>query len=166
MTKPQGHRPAVRVVLPTCLVLAIGGTACGGGVRPYLTPLPNAWVDTIPTAPDAVIRQLITAVTGQGMRIQLASPAEGYLETDWYDVVSQTPGGEYASDPHRVVRLRFFADPIAPDETRLVSEAVYRRSIDPSLPERQNELMVPPGHAGEVLLRLVLSAVGARGEHS
>jgi len=155
---------SARLHLPIALALVVGAAACGGGVRPYLTPLPGAWIDTIPRAPDAVINSLITAVTGEGLRIRLASPAEGYLETDWYDVVAQAPGGEYTSDPHRVVRMRFFADPLAADETRLASEAVYRRSIDPSLPERENEVLVPPGHQGEVLLQQILATVGA-GEH-
>ncbi|MGD2134639.1 MAG: hypothetical protein PVF27_00695 [Gemmatimonadales bacterium] len=145
-------------------VLAAGlapAVACGGGVRPYLTPLPDALVDTVPAPPDAVVRELATAVVGEGLHIRWSSPVEGYLETDWYDVASQMPGGEYATDPHQVVRLRFFADATAEDETRLVSEAVYRRTLDPSLDVRATEVMVPPGHRGDELLRRILGTLRA-----
>lgn len=153
--------PLRRFLVTGCALAGIlaGAAACRGGVRPYLTPLPNALVDTVAATPDAVVRELATAALGEGLRIRLSSPTEGYLETDWYDVVSQTPGGEYSGDPHRVVRLRFFADPTAENETRLVSEAVYRRTLDPSLDARTNEVMVPPGHGGDELLRRILATV-------
>jgi hypothetical protein len=129
--------------------------ACGSiGARPYLVPLPEARIDTLPAEPDAVVSAAQALVVGEGLTIRVSSPAEGYLETDWYDTVTQSPGGGSSLDPRR-------ADRLGDDETMLASEAVMRRVVDPSLPERQNEIMAPPGHPGAELLSRVLSALRA-----
>lgn len=134
--------------------------ACGSiGARPYLVPLPEARVDTLSAEPNAIIAALQALVVGEGLTVRVSSPAEGYLETDWYDTVTQSPGAGSGLDPRRAVRLRFFADRLGDDRTRLASEAVMRRAVDPSLPERQNEVMAPPGHPGAELLSRVLSAM-------
>jgi hypothetical protein len=153
---PCRGRLARRFLLP---VLA-AWWACGSiGARPYLVPLPEARIDTLPAEPDAIISAAQAFVVGEGLTIRVSSPAEGYLETDWYDTVTQSPGGGSSLDPRRAVRLRFFADRLGDDQTRLASEAIMRRFVDPSLPERQNEIMAPPGHAGAELLTRVLSAL-------
>lgn len=149
-------RTGSRLVVPALIVW----WACGSiGVRPYLVPLPEARIDTLAVEPEAAIAAVQTLVVGEGLTIQVSSPAEGYLETDWYDTVTQTPGGGSGLDPRRAIRLRFFADRLGDDRTQLASEAVMRRVVDPSLPERENEIMAPPGHPGAELLSRVLSAL-------
>jgi hypothetical protein len=145
--------------------LAIAGAVmtvvlgCGSiGARPYLTALPDAIVDTVPAEPAAVISELQTLVMGEGLAVRVSSPAEGFLETEWYDVDRRGPVGG-GLDPQRIVRIRFFADAVSRFTSLLASEAVTLRAIDPSIPDRQNEMMVPPGHPGGQILERILLAL-------
>ena len=155
----QRGRYAGRTAI-ACVAVAL---ACGShNVRPYLVPLPDAVADTLHADPSEVIEFLNTVVAGEGFRISRASSAEGYLVTDWYDTENQRAGGRYARDPTAAIRLRFFADPGGGDQSTLRSEAVYRRTLDPSIPEREAERMVPPGHYGDLILQRVLQSVRSR----
>ena len=58
--------------------------------------------------------------------------------------------------------MRFWVDPVGPLGVQLTAEAVHRRVSDPSLPARQTEVMVPPGHGGDVILMRILKAVRGR----
>lgn len=137
-------------------VTAVATVGCGSiGARPYITPLPDAVLDTISAEPSAVIGQIQTMAIGEGLAIRVSSPVEGYLETEWFDVDRQGPVGG-SIDPRRIVRFRFFADEMGTMGTVLYSEAVTLRSIDPSAPERQNEVMVRPGHPGDQILQRIL----------
>ena len=148
----------VRHVVALCVSMTVS-VACGSvGARPYFTPLPDAVVDTVPAEAPVVISQLQTLAVGEGLAIRASSPAEGYLETEWYDVDRRGPVGG-SLDPRRIVRLRFFADMTGANSTVLSSEAVTLRAIDPSIPERQNEVMVPPGHLGNQILERILIAL-------
>ena len=156
----RGMRPAAGL---TVLAGAAFGLACGAvNERPYLTPLPNSIVDTVHSLPSALITEIETLVTREGMVVQLSSPREGYLETKWYDTEAGRAGGERTRDPHSVVRLRFFVSSIGEELTELAAEAVMRHTLDPSLPQRENERMVPVDHPGELLLKRVLAAVEER----
>ncbi|MDH3369269.1 MAG: hypothetical protein OEO17_15620, partial [Gemmatimonadota bacterium] len=119
-------------------------------------------VDTLAALPVDVIREIATLVTAEGLVIRISSPEEGYLETEWYDVGTAVPGDTPFTDPRRSTLLRFFADPEADEETRLSAEAVVRRTLDPSVPSRQGEMMAPPGHPGNEMLRRVLAALDSR----
>ncbi len=158
-----GHKPR-RSALVLCLLIpatAVTWTCGSIGARPYLVPLADARIDSVTAEPDVIIATLQTLAVGEGLTIRVSSPAEGYLETDWYDTIMQAPGGGSGLDPRRAVRLRFFADRLGDESTRLASEAVMRRVVDPSLEERQNEIMAPPGHPGAELLVRILSAMRA-----
>jgi hypothetical protein len=142
-------RPSTIAVFAGAAVFA---SACGaGGIRPSYPPLPNARVDTINAAPAAVIQELVTEVNAEQMRPEWSSPAEGYLVTQWFNVVTQESGKMDRSNLDRIVRLRFWADPIGENKTKLTSEAVYLASTDVSQPERDREVEVPPGHAADRL---------------
>ncbi len=137
--------------------------ACGGAnVRPTFGPLPDAAVDTVRAAPATLIGRLEGLVTAQGLRIARASAAEGYLETGWYDVAAARPGGRYTLHPTRIIRLRFFVDDAGGGNARLVSEAVYRITVDPSLPVRDAEVIVPPDHPGAAILRAIRDGISRR----
>lgn len=153
---------------PTILHTAIPAfiaslTACGAvNQRPYLEPLPGAALDTAHAVQMELIPEIGALVTAEGLDIRLSAPREGYLETGWYDTETARPVGRRTSDPHRVVRLRFFTTPIGEELTEIRSEAVIRRTLDPSLPERENEMLAPPGHPGDELLRRILTAIEER----
>lgn len=127
-----------------------------------MRPLPDAVADTVVAGPGAVVRTLGGLVTQAGFRIRRASEAEGYLETDWFDTARRASGGAYTRHPDRVIRLRFFADSVGEGLTHLVAEAVYRRRMDPSLPSREQEAMVPPGHPGDSILQGLFAALRER----
>jgi hypothetical protein len=126
--------------------------ACGaGGVRPSYAPLATARVDTINAEPAAVIQELVTRVNAEKMRPQWSSPAEGFLETQWFNVMTQETGKLDRNNPDQVILLRFWADPIGTGKTKLTSEAVYLADPDISHPQRDREMEVPKGHAGDRL---------------
>jgi hypothetical protein len=127
-----------------------------------MRPLPDALADTLMAPPDALIEAAVRLTTRAGMRITAFSPVEGYLETDWFDPERRRPVPAASLDVRRAVRLRFFADSVGLGHSQLVSEAVVRRSVDPSLPPRESEMMVPPEHPGFALLRVVLDTLHAR----
>jgi hypothetical protein len=143
--------------------VVILAAACGSvNVRPHLSPLPDALIDTLPTAPNIVIRGALQEVTAEGMRVQAVSTNEGYLETGWYHPEARRPAGALASGVQRVIKLRFWTDSVGPGRTQLTSEAVIRRTADPSLDPRVAEIMAPDDHPGHQILRRMLDSLRAQ----
>lgn len=144
------------------MAVASGLFGCGAsGMRPRYAPLPRAEVDSLAVKPDSLIDDLRAAVLQEGLSIARMSAAEGYLETRWFDLTTRRTVGGRTSHPARLVRLRFYTDLIAPGRSQLVAEAAIRRTVDPSLPERQAELMAPADHPGRALLDRVLKRVAS-----
>jgi hypothetical protein len=143
------------VVGAAALVIACGAA----GVRPRFEPFPLAVVDTLPLEAAVLIGALTDAVRAESLAVQRMSTAEGYLETRWFDVVRRRTARALTGHPYRLVKLRFFADPVGGGRSQLVSEVATRIAVDPSLPERQAEMMAPPDHPGRALLDSVLVAV-------
>lgn len=144
--------------------LAAGATACAGlgGVRPYYGPVPGSVSLLVEAPPDAVTRRIATEVQTAGLRLLRFSPAEGYVETEWYNLDTQESGRSDHGSLDRMVKLRFFADPTA-GRTRVLAECVTRLLYDPSLPERELERMVPEGHQGREILARVLARLREQG---
>lgn len=131
-------------------LLATG--ACGASnARPYLTPFPDDPVDTLLARADVVVQHLGLVFQGDSLPLRTLAPAEGYLETEWFDVV-RWAGDSTAQGDHPVVKLRFWVDPIGQGLVQVVGEAATRRVVDPSLPPRQREVAVPATHPGGMLL--------------
>jgi hypothetical protein len=101
--------------------------------------------------PDAVIGSAAREVQAVGLSVAVADPAEGYLESSWYDLGRKANVSAGARNLDQVVKLRFFADPTA-GRTRLAAECVRRIADDPSEPERDLERMVPDSSPGRALL--------------
>ncbi len=137
-------------------------TGCGANnVRPRSVPLADAVRDTLVAGPESIVDLLRDAVTARGFTVGTVRAAEGFLETRWYDLTHQRPGGAYARDPTRAIRLRFFVDPVGESTTEIQAEATYLRTLDPSLPVREREVMVPPGSPGDTLLHSILNQIRA-----
>lgn len=130
--------------------------ACAGGIRPSYAPMPEARADTVAGATADVVQAIGTGLAAEGMQAQWQSGAEGYVETQWYDLVSRESGNYNRTQPERYVRLRFFVDPAGPGMSAITSEAVILHTTDPSVMERDAEMMVPPTHAGRALLDRVI----------
>ena len=137
-------------------------SACGAvNTRPYLTPLPGALVDTLRADPTVVVEQLVTQVIDEGIAIHVVGADEGFLETRWYELESPSEEGSAVQSARSRIRLRFFADPIGDGQTQLTSEAIALSVLDPSLPEREREVLVAADHPGDQLLRRIVDAVRA-----
>jgi hypothetical protein len=96
----------------------------------------------------------------QGLSVLTLSPVEGYLESGWFDLDARATVRPPFSRFERVVKLRFFVDPLA-EHTRVFAECVVRSAWDPSLPPLELERMPAAGHPGRVVLDSVLAAVKA-----
>ncbi|MBI4499875.1 MAG: hypothetical protein HY700_01820 [Gemmatimonadetes bacterium] len=129
--------------------------------RPNIRPFPLASVDTVVGDPAAVLEAARDAVTALGIQMRAASPAEGYLETRWFDLVTHRSHRSNTS-PERLVRMRVWTDLVTPSETQLVVETVYRSTIDPSVPDREVELVASPGSPGDSLTQAVRSEAKKR----
>lgn len=142
---------------------AVFAVACAaGGVRPGYDPFPEARVDTLNAAPPAVIQEIVARVNAENMRPNFVSPEEGFLETQWFDVVAQRSGVSDRGNADRIILLRFWADSLEGGRTRLTSEAVIKGNPDPSVLPRDQEMMVPPGHAGARTLDRVIAGAKER----
>lgn len=144
-------------------VLAIVVLACGSvNIRPHERPLPLALIDTLPAAPDIVIRAALQEIANEGMRVDAVSEEEGFLETGWYHPLAQRPVSSGTKNPRQAIRLRFRADSIGPRQSQLASEAVIQGTADPSLPNGVAERMASLDHPGHQLLRRVIDSLRAR----
>lgn len=131
-------------------------------MRPPFLPLPEAFLDTVAMEPADLLAELANRSIEQGFAIEVSSELDRYLETRWFNLATGRPDDGDFIRPDRVIRLRFWIDPLGPLGYQITSEAVYRRVIDPSLSDRESELMVPPGHEGEQILVRILDAVKER----
>jgi len=127
--------------------------------RPDFRPFPQALTAVLLARPERVIPVLATLVAAESLRVKRASPRDGYLETDWYDVrIHRSFGdGAHVPDLASTVKLRGWADPYVPTETIFTIEAAYRPRYDPSRLERDLEAVVPEGHDGYKLAAKLLA---------
>lgn len=129
--------------------------ACGGAnVRPYYAPLPLAEVDTLRGDPPQIVDYLTEALRADSIQLHVVSTEEGYVESRKFDVRPLVEGSTRVPIS-AVIRLRFWIDPIGDGETQVTAEAVTERTVDPSLPQREREVVVPTGHAGLALLQRI-----------
>jgi hypothetical protein len=153
----------MRLAFPTLSGLILLGAGCAsGGLRPSYEPLPQARVDTVNALPPAVVQEINSRINTENMRPQWSSPDEGFLESQWFNLVTQESGVTDRANPDRVILLRFFVDPLEGGKSRITSEVVYKRTTDPSVLPRDQEMMVPAGHPGDQVLQRVLRGVKER----
>ncbi len=126
--------------------------------RPSIRPFPLAAVDTVVGNPAAVIEAARASVVALGIGIAAVSAPEGYLETRWFDAAARR-SHRANTNPERLVRLRVWTDLVTPRESQVVVETVHRRTIDPSVPDREVELVAEPGTPGDSLTQAVRAAV-------
>jgi hypothetical protein len=153
----------MRLAFPALSGVILLGAACAsGGLRPSYEPFPQARVDTVNAAPAAVIQEINARLGAENMRPQWTSPEEGYLETQWFNYMTQESGVADRANPDRVILLRFFVDPIEGGKSKVTAEAVYKRTTDPSVMPRDQEMMVPAGHPGDNIMQRVVRGVRER----
>lgn len=155
------RRRVPRTAVPLLVGAALAGCAAMGGIRPVFGPVPGSVSVILEAPPDAVTRAAAEEVQHAGLRLQWLSVEEGYVETLWYDLRSQTSSTEPHGDLEQTVKIRFFADPTA-GKTRVVAECVITSLVDPSRSRRELERMAPEGHRGREVLQQVLDRLERR----
>ena len=124
-------RPVPARLRPTLLVLFL--LACTPTTtRPDFMPLPEAPSVVLYARPPRVAAEVQTWLVAQGLKVEVASVQDAYVETAW--------SGTF--------KIRCWADPDAPGKSRLTVEAVYRPVLDPSRPERSLEVIVSKEREG------------------
>jgi len=147
---------------PLAAAAVLAAACAAGGIRPAYEPFPDARVDTINGAPVDVIQETVARVNAENMRGAWESAEEGFFETQWFNVVTQESGKSDVGNLDRIVLLRFWADPLEGGKTVLTSEAIYLSTADLSRPQRDREMSVPNGHAGDRLRDRVLAGIKER----
>jgi hypothetical protein len=142
--------------------LALVGCAGLGGVRPNYGPVPGSVAFVVEAQPAAVTRAASEEVQHAGLQLLYSSAEEGYLETQWFSLVTRTSSLEPdLHDLERSIKVRFFCDPTA-GKTRVVAEAVSSYAVDASRPGREMERMAPEGHPGREVLTQILDRLKRR----
>ena len=130
-----------------CLLLA----ACTPvTTRPDFKPDPRALVVILNARPERVTPGIDSLARAESLEVQRVNLRDGYVETAWYDPARRRsyPNGRDIADLPATVKIRCWADPWVPGQTRLTVEPVYRPRVDPSRAERDLELIAPPEHGG------------------
>jgi hypothetical protein len=133
--------------LRVCLLVA----ACTPvTTRPDFKPDPRALVVLLNARPERVAVALDSLLPADSLEVARFNVRDGYVETSWYDATrrrSYQTERDIADLP-ATIKIRCWADPWVPGQTRLTVEPVYRPRVDPSRPERDLEVIAPPEHSG------------------
>ncbi len=144
-----------RSAFPLCLVVA----ACTPiTTRPDLRPVPRALTVVLDARPERVTAVLDSLVAAESLEVAHANVRDGYVETAWYDTQAHRTRHHEREITNlaATLKIRFWADPWVPGQTRLTTEPVYRPRYDPSRPERDLEVIASKEHEGyKIAQRLV-----------
>jgi hypothetical protein len=110
--------------------------------RPAFLPLPQADTLLLKGAPGQVAGEAASWLTAQGIAVERWSERDAFVETSWYDTTTKraTRGEGDLARLLSSVKIRCWADPGAPGQTRITVEMVYRPFYDPSQPPRDREI--------------------------
>ena len=123
--------------------------------RPDFGPDPRAIVVLLDARPERVTAELAKLVPAESLEVARSNVRDGYVETAWYDTQDHRTVRRDRDVSHfaATVKIRFWADPYVPGETRLTIEPVYRPRYDPSRPERDLEVILSKEDAGYKIAR-------------
>jgi hypothetical protein len=133
--------------LRLCLLLA----ACTPvTTRPDFRPDPRAPGVILNARPERVAAELANLVPAESLEVARFNVRDGYVETAWYDTEARRTRHHERDIVNLgvTVKIRFWADPYVPGQTRLTAEPVYRPRYDPSRPERDLEMILSKEQAG------------------
>lgn len=127
-------------------------------------PLPQADTLVLRGAPGKVAAEAASWLTAQGLGIARWSERDAFVETLWYDTTAKRASrGE--GDLNRLltsVKIRCWADPGPPGQTRITVEAVYRPFYDPSQPPRMREVSLPDSSGGQAIVKRMFEDLNKR----
>jgi hypothetical protein len=113
--------------------------------RPAFEPLPEARHADLALPRAEATERLAEALREDSIPLARVEPRDGYMESPWFEAETGrvVPGGRLGAD---VVRVRGWVEPARVRQSEVRVEAVFRRTRDPSLPERELERPVGPEH--------------------
>lgn len=126
--------------------------------RPDFRPDPRALVVTLNARPERVTAGIDSVVPTESLEVNRFNVRDGYVETAWYDTKARRTRrrDRDVTDLGVTVKIRFWADPWVPGQTRLTVEPVYRPRVDPSRVERDLEVMLSKDDEGyKIAQRLI-----------
>lgn len=143
------------------LALSLGLGCALGTSRPDFGPVPEAHAGDLELEPSEATERLARALVEAGIPVNRVSPADGYLESPWFDT---TTGRATSARPlgQRIVRVRGWVTPSAHGASELRVETVYRPVADPSRSPRELERSVAFSHPVRERVREAFRRVGAR----
>jgi hypothetical protein len=132
---------AVRAALP----LAVLAACQLATARPPFEPFPEARHADVALGRLEATERLAEALRADSIPVTRVESRDGYVESPWFSAetglpVSRGQAGE------GVVRVRGWIEPARVRSSELRVETVFRRVMDPSLPERELERAVRPDH--------------------
>jgi len=118
--------------------------------RPDFKPDPRALVVMLNARPERVAVALDSLLPADSLAVVRFNVRDGYVETSWFDPARHRSYRHERdiADLLGTVKIRCWADPWVPGQTRLTVEPVYRPRVDPSRTERDLEVITPPEHGG------------------
>ena len=132
--------------------------------RPDFRPEPGALVVILDARPERITAALDSLVPAESLEVAHSNVRDGYVETAWHDTQARRTRHHEREigDLAATVKVRFWADPWVPGQTRLIVEPVYRPRYDPSRPERDLEVIVSKQHDGYKIAQRVVDKLKER----
>ena len=109
-------------------------------------------------------RSVAEQLRADSIPVLVVDTLDGWLDSGWFDATT----GAAVSDPPPgpdAARVRAWLDPWRPHEASARIEGVWRPIADPSLPVRELEAPLPPGHPVAIRLRRAVDSLRARHGH-
>lgn len=132
--------------------------------RPDFRPDPRAPTVTLNARPEPVTVGIDSLVRVESLEVAHANVRDGYVETAWYDTKAHRSAHyeREIHDPEATVKIRFWADPWVPGQTRLTVEPVYRPRLDPSRRARDLEVILSKEHEGYKIAQEIVEKLKKR----
>lgn len=129
--------------------------------RPSFAPVPRAAVTEMRLPPREATRLLAEALQADSIPLTRVDLRDNWIETGWFDPAS---GQRTRHRPigRNVVRVRAWADPTHPGNSKVTVETLYHPTADPSLPERELDQQVPRDHPVAIKVRAALQELVRR----
>jgi hypothetical protein len=123
--------------------------------RPAYQPVPQAAITEVRLPPREATRLLAEALRADSIPAARVDLRDNWIETSWFD---PSTGQRTSNRPigRNVVRLRAWADPTRPGNSKITVETVYRPTADASLPDRELDRQVPRDHPVAIKVRAAL----------
>src|SRR5438046_10664874 len=132
--------------------------------RPDFRPDPGALVVTLDARPERITAALDSLVPAESLEIAHANVRDGYVETAWYETQAHRSRHHEREITNlgATVKIRFWADPWVPGQTRLTVEPGSPPRSDPARDERELEVIVPKEHEGYKIAQRCVDKLQAR----